>query len=339
MEIYDKKDNPTKGFEDLKIKGTNEEQLVFNLSKSATIQHRDRKTDLIKAKIKGANSGNDKNSQDAADDKYICFEIPEGRLDLIAKFFDKKGQFDYKQIPEKTYVYLGEILKDEEINFQAPKTSVNNYIYNMTQGLRKELAIPADIETPKIQNEQTSAEQKNAYEEELEELRKRRIRKPFLKGGVSQNEEIYDGVNLSNGEILRLRNVEKILKDTKGTYLYQANLTSTPDEYTAEDLSGKSGMQMLFTLPFRLDDIVNKNYDEEYKKDLQHSILEMLSKAYQERNEKEGQKKSYALAYAGGVDKNCRVINGEESRELVSFINNKIAMEQSKTETNKGTSR
>ena len=105
-----------------------------------------------------------------------------------------------------------------------------------------------------------------------------RMANPFIRGGLDKFQaEQYDGVNTSNGEILRIRAVNKIAKDASGRYVYTAQLASTSDEQNVELFSPDVKVPVVFTLPYRLNDIVNTEYEATYKKQLEKADYYLIT--------------------------------------------------------------
>ena len=143
----------------------------------------------------------------------------------------------------------------------------------------------------------------------MEEKRNRRKQSPTLKESYLTYERQggktyfnYDGVNIETGDVLRIRNVNKVGKDGSGTYLYSAYIDNTPNEHDVEVL-GKTpmGFPVCFELPKRLEDIVRDGDLKEIRQ-----VLQLLSNGRNFENHKQ-------LNYIGGIDK-----NGQVNRSAIS---------------------
>ena len=122
--------------------------------------------------------------------------------------------------------------------------------------------------------------------------------------------EQYDGINISEGDnkgnILRIRNLEKIGKDGSGTYLYSGYINNTPNEDDVEYADNLGSVAVCFALYRRLEDIANDRNPEETK-----SILEFLSNP-------ENFKNPDKLNYIGHFKSDFEIMNnGELKRKYV----------------------
>lgn len=301
--------------------------MAFRIKIEGTIKHSDGSiTNLVSARVINYRDG-DAIIFDAADS--VCFEIPRGRTDLIKEIIDKSYSLNLNQ---KTYTYIGRIYEAEDYRIQPPSVALNSKIDQMNQELIQERQIK-ELQKRLSMEEQRRAqiakeeELKAKYEErnvQDEQEKLRRIQNPILKGGINKEfGEIYNGINLHNGEILRIRDVRKQAKDLSGTYIYTASLSSTPNEDDVELLAGDTRVPVVFTLPYRLNDIVNSDYDENYKQQLIKQILNLLSEAY-ESNLTQGKSPDTSKIHdVGGINKNGEIISNTEknvSKPIITKI-------------------
>ena len=302
---------------------------VFNIKRERKVQYNDGTVnDLMSAQV------TINNIKGAVILKYgmpICFEVPEGRRDLIRSILMQR---EIPQLSPENYTYVGKASDGGAINNQDLNDNILNVINKMNQELlaeRKrqykkynEQAKRRIVEAREKEQEIISASE-DRKKDELKEKRNR-IKSPFLKGEISHDRtEQYNGVNLENGEILRIRNVRKVGKDLANTYLYSAVINSTPHESDVEVLDDAMGIPVVFTLPYRMNDIVNSNYNSENKQRLVEGILQMFTDGYSSlKDSDKANDIAEALYDIGGVDlegRNIQNKEGQVSRVIIDKIN------------------
>ncbi len=279
--------------------------LLDGVSAPQKIKHSNGKiTDLIMAKvIKYA----DTIYVDEADD--ISFELDHGQtldknmLQYIMWVYDMQM---LGSMPKENY--LGRLtVQDGQYQLVDKSVAVQNIVNNM-------IATREQARKPRVNLNEFSQSLKNEnakYQEEWKQEVAQRLSNPTLRWtGRSQiGDKVYsdyDGINVVNGEILRLRNVDKVGRDGSGTYLYSAYISSVPNEHDAE-LIGEN-YPVCFTLEKRLEDIVAGGNPVEIK-----AVLAMLSSP-------ENFKDMNSLVYAGKTDKYGRAINEEKMGEETKRI-------------------
>ena len=141
----------------------------------------------------------------------------------------------------------------------------------------------------------------------------RRKRDAFLRqipSSINGYEE-YNGRNIENGDVLKLRQIQKVGKDKLGNYLYSGYIQSTENEYDEERLDNEEpfGFPVCFELPERLSDIVTRQDPKEIDR-----VLELFSDRQNF--------KSNDLQYIGNIDKTGIVQHGGMSKS--SAINYKV---------------
>lgn len=304
------------------------ETTVFRLEVAQKFKHRDGSIScLVKARAVNTRAG-DTIFFDTADP--ICFEVPEGRMDLAKDIIEQNAGV---QLNGSSYTYIGRVFEKGDVRLQPPSAVINNEIGKLNEQLLEEItnkrleesrkaAERAKQEAIKIENEMQELDRRQ--EERRIELQNR-IDNPFVKGGLGgAMGEYYDGINLNNGEILRIRDVKKIAKDATGTYVYTARLDSTPNEDDVEFFDVDTRVPVVFSLPFKLNDIVNSEYDEAYKSQLERGLLQMLSNGYRKGVTPEGLLDVDILHDIGGIDKNGQIISNNRDNVTMPIIN-KIA--------------
>lgn len=300
---------------------------AFRIEVVGRVRHSDgSETDLVRARIIDFKNGDTIYFDNA---NPVCFEVPEGRTDLIREIIEKSYGL---KLSHDNYTYIGRIYEAGDYRIQTPSAAINNKIAQMDRELLEEKqlkALQARMAREEQQNAQEKSEEKfkaqyAVREQQENQERLNRLQNPTLKGGINtQIDETYDGINLNNGEILRIRNVKKQAKDLSGTYVYTASISSTPNKYDVELLENDASVPVVFTLPFRLNDIVNSDYDEKYKQQLITQILGLLSKAYQNNLEQGQYPDAKQLHDVGGITKNGQMVPNTEqnvSRPIISKI-------------------
>ena len=305
---------------------------VLNIEEAQKFRHSDGSiSSLISARVIHVNQG-DTIYLDAADP--ICFEIPEGRYDLVKELITRfTGMYTGIELNEKSYTYLGRAYSEEDIRLQPPTAAVSEQIGKLNEKLLEEITNKRLKKCfimemrEKAEIEKSIKRQKNdkKINSEFANKIKLRMENPFIKGGLDKFQaEQYDGVNLTNGEILRIRAVNKITKDASGRYVYTAQLASTSDEKDVELFSPDVKVPVVFTLPYILNDIVNTEYEATYKKQLEKAVLDLLSNGYQKNITPEGECDVSELHDIGGINKDGSVIENSQENGVSQVVISKI---------------
>lgn len=302
------------------------ETSAFHIEIAQKFRHRDGSVScLIKAKVINIKQGDTIFFEAGAP---ICFEVPDGRMDLIKDVIEQNTGM---QLNNSAYTYVGRAFEKGDIRLQPPSVAINNEITKLNAERLAEIT-NRRLENSRREEERARQEalRREADSREMDrrqEQRRRelqyRIDNPFIKGGLDgpMGEE-YDGVNLTNGEILRIRNIRKIAKDTTGRYVYTARLESTPSEEDVELFDPETGVPVVFSIPFRLNDIVNSQYDESYKVQLERGLLQMLSTGYTTSLTPDETWDNSVLHDIGGIDKSGQIIqNTREAGVSIPIIN------------------
>ena len=309
---------------------------AFYINEEQAFKHSDGSmSSLISARILHAHRG-DTMYFDAANP--ICFEIPSGDYELIKDIIEKfTGMYSGFKLNEYSYTYIGRAYSKDDIRPQPPTEAVNSEIAKLNEKLLEEVTNRRLEDARRMATRQREEERKRFENEkqrkkqgdEWQKVIQDRLRTPFIKGGFGKDKrEKYDGVDLNDGKILRIRDVNKIAKDTTGRYIYTARLSSTPNMGDIEILLPDNGVPVVFTLPYRFSDIVNTDYDIQYKQKLMKAVLRLLSEGHRNNYTKDGKFDVSSLHDIGGIDKEGNIL--ENTTEKVSpAIMNKIAQLQS----------
>ena len=270
---------------------------------------------------------------------FIGFEIkpevtnylmqhPESQNNLmgwIAYYYNlEKGQ---ENVYDWDKYFLGQLAQGEDGQYfpntksQVVEDYFNKYVDRYIQKLEAEYeTLNQDYNKQKEEEEFKARlryeEESKQREEYIQAEINARIKNPYLRivnkyktqEGI-YNEE-YDGINLSEsrnkGDILRIRNLEKIGKDGSGTYLYAGYINNTPNEDDVEYNNNLGSVAVCFALYRRLEDIANDRNPEETK-----ALLKFLSNP-------ESFKNPDKLNYLGHFKSDFEIMNnGELKRKFV----------------------
>lgn len=286
-----------------------EQVIVLNIEKVNSIIHRNSQvTDLMIARILKQNP---EETIYVDDTDYIAFEIPQGM-----EINDEIMQIVMKQYEQNPEEYIGSLINSSNGYMFGNKSSkVDDLVQQTIQQRIKQKT--ERYEKRRLEREKEEKDRRkefleriesSEYLEKFEEEKNRRKQLPMLKRLVTPKEKQgskysnYNGINVETGDILRLRQVDKIGKDGSGTYLYSAYISNTPNEYDVE-LVGETpiGAPVCFELQKRLEDIVRDGDIDEISQ-----VLKLLSDVRNFENPEQ-------LTYIGEVDRNGQANRREES--------------------------
>lgn len=300
--------------------------MFFSLEKIGEAKHHDGTVaDVMLSRILQYRDGN-AIMPDLAD--YVGFEIQHGE------------ELTTEQIDKIILSYLEEKMKSDEIGFYVGRlVEQGNNDYQMIPSETVEKYVIGQIAEKRIKEQEKYIEHEKEKERELfykeldarkhieeqekyfNEQKEKRLENPNIKlqGRYRIDEKIYEdynGINIAEGEnqgeILRIRKLDKVGKDGSGTYLYSAFLSNTPNEHDVEMLShnNPSGVPVCFELEKRFEDIVKDGDIQEII-----ALLAFLSDSKNFENPKQ-------LSYIGKIDKNFQITKDMESDSFA--IRNKI---------------
>ena len=214
----------------------------------------------------------------------IVFEMPP-QENITQTLLNKIVQYSegFRKQNAQLDMYIGELNGNPEDLQVRLNDSVNSHVNSNL--------------IPSFQNDRNQArvnsvkrEPARSFEESLkvniEEInrntdleRQQRLNNPFLTdmGRSVRNPELlnYNGVNLTNGDILKLRNLNKVGKDENGVYLYQGFIDSSMDNSSkigGDNYIGGNYVPICFTTTKKIEDIVRSQNINEI-----NSMLSMLS--------------------------------------------------------------
>ena len=262
----------------------------------------------------------------------IAFELPENNPKLIpelVKAYDKTKS--ERGLNEEFYTYIGNIKRGQDGNLyyynEPPSKEVADAIGIEEETFRKQYhARIKEIQEAQRRNAEASKEaefrrrleiDKNIKENQEYDLKKRneRLRNSYFKQENRFGKEGYDAINLNDGSIMIIRDMQKF-KDNNGRYLYTAYIrTVNEDAYT--EYNYPLGNQIVFTTPRRLSDIIS---DQKNNQAVVQSVQKMLSDACTFIDYKGAD----GLLDIGGVLADGRIVQNSERNGISSSIVNKI---------------
>ena len=292
--------------------------MFFSLEKIGEAKHHDGTVaDVMLSRILQYRDGNTI-MPDLAD--YVGFEIQHGE-ELTTEQIDK---ITLSYLEEKMNnvgeigFYVGRLVKQENDDYQMiPSDTVEKYVMGQIAKIRAKEQEEYKEHEKKTERElfykELDARQHiKEQEEHFNKQKEKRLENPNIKlqGRYKIDEKIYEdynGINIAEGEnqgeILRIRKLDKVGKDGSGTYLYSAFLSNTPNEHDVEMLShnNPSGMPVCFELEKRFEDIIKDGDKQEII-----ALLAFLSDSKNFEN-------SNQLNYIGKIDKNFQIAREKES--------------------------
>lgn len=223
---------------------------------------------------------------------YVLFEvdrkqeISEELLEKVAECYDLVKRPDSKELC--TYLGLMGINKENQTyNIMSKLPGTEQYIRKIIephlegQRRKREQSFQRQEFLDRIDERETI----DNYKEKQKEINAERLKRPYLeetkiyRSSNNKSYEDFEGININNGEILRLhqaRKIGKIIKENgNSSYLYSGILNSVnsiTDEITINKAGIVEGFPICFELPDALDRIVEKNDEVQIKQ-----VLRLLS--------------------------------------------------------------
>ena len=276
---------------------------LYDLKQLETITHEDGTiNNLMIAKIMKYNENQARLLEDIRTNyKTVAFEIPayhpytEPMIAEVAKQYDS-----YYSNTGEFCTYMGELnLTNKGFQFTHLDSQMLQYIkQNIEPQLKQELENEKIKIYQEMENQRSTSENEhNNFVENLREetlkyqkhqraINSKRLRNPYLAKTFSSqnnNKEIssdWEGINLENGEILRIMDLRKIGKgQTSNQYLYTATINSSQneaDEILINQKTGEyEGNKVWFELPTRIETYMQDG--QIYQNDNLQKILTILS--------------------------------------------------------------
>lgn len=306
---------------------------ISNFTRMGRIAHRDQsQTELVLARISKTREG-DTIMWDDSD--YIAFEMPADRKITETMLDEAINQYDInKRIAssgERAFYIgrmqeaIGRVIFGNKSN--AVQNMVNQKVASLIQGRSEQMRESYERNERLRQEAQRKAKEqdearRNQYNALRNKERAERLASPSIRslgryGSGSKQYIDYDGTDMEKGDILRLRQVDKVCKDENGTYLYSAYIRKVQHNFDVERLGEQEpeGSFVCFTLPGRLEDMVKSGDQTKIR-----NVLTLLSDP---RNfENEGH-----LTYVGGITASGQIDRSSMAPSMP--LDNKIKQMQS----------
>lgn len=269
----------------------------------------------------------------------IAFELPEGApIDNV--ILQKIGQYYMyeRNMPDnnKDCMYIGKLSQDPydlgtNNKSEAVKRYINETVAPQIAGEKQE-QIERQLESYRERQERENIKQREfvnrikeeqkEYERQQNQIKIERMENPYLK--QISKEYItkdgkrycdYNGINVNNGDFLRLRKMNKVGKDENGTYIYTGYVNTTQNEHDAERLTKDgipSGIPVCFATDKKIEEIMQSNNPNDLR-----TLLSLLS----EKSEDFINNNGY-LNYIGKIDKDNRIDKnlGNTTRTIQSAV-------------------
>lgn len=272
--------------------------------------------------------------------KCVVFEVPENQVETQQMIECIARQYDTNSSNKEEFCqYFGEIiLTSQGFKFMNKSNSVQEYIKQkiepqlITEKQQKQAKMQQEILKQKnkemlerqkreFKDRINSREEANRYYEKQQKIKSQRLENPYL----IKNEEYqtkdgkycsnWEGINIQNGEILRLYKLKKIGKiQENGQYLYSGIVLSTPNTHDTnmfnKDTGEYIGNHICFELPNHMETLIKTTDENQYLQ----KILNILSNGTNSRDNN--------YIYAGGIKQDGNV--SYDMRESHPDIRNKL---------------
>lgn len=320
-EQKEKRDKENKTIFPLSIRLSNGENVtIFTVKDENVVRHSDGRETKIKVALL-SHTYSDGQAMLFEPSKYVVFDVNTNQVIDVNFMYNMMSQY-YKQGDNKDICqYIGEYnpySNEFEQNSEYVKKHIDEVVaFNIKSQIKqKEEQRLKEEESRKLIEENNAKkwrEQYNisGYAEYMNSIYRQRLNFPFLKTlkpFYVNNKKYYNynGVNLIDGKILKIRNLDKVGKDGSGTYLYAGYIQETQNETDAEILNKFAkplGKYICFETKKRIEDIIQNQNPNEIK-----CLLNLLSigteSAYRDNGE---------LNYIGAMDKYGNVTREFES--------------------------
>lgn len=252
-------------------------------------------------------------------EERIAFEVPAG-AQIDGVILQKIGSYYMyeRNMPDcnKECMYLGRLSQDpHDLGTHNKSEAVNRYINEKVEpqiAREKQEQLERQIASyrERIERDETESaryrrqmmEEHKKYEERQNQIKTERIKRPYLEqvsrayiGDDGKKYCDYNGVNVINGDILRLRKMNKVGKDeNNGTYVYTGYIETTSNENDVEMLSRDGmplGVPVCFATNKKIEEIMQSNNPNDLK-----VLLTLLS------NEDNFKNDNGYLNYIGMID-------------------------------------
>ena len=290
-------------------------------------------TDLMIAKVIKYKNGEHISS---LNQESVAFEIPSGTPidDIVLNKISQYYMYE-RNMPDnnKNCMYLGKLSHDPyDLGNNNKSAYVEKYINEKIAPQierEKQEQIQSQLRSYRETQERDARKQREfvagmqeeykEYVQQQNEIKNQRIKNPYLnqigeeyvsKDGMRYKD--YEGINILNGDFLRLRKMNKVGKDINtGTYVYTGYVSTTANENSAEILSKDitpEGIPICFTTDRKIEEIMQS--EDPRDKVTLLSLLSEKSLDYENNN-------GY-LNYIGKIDRYNRIDrNLAETSEII----------------------
>ena len=258
--------------------------------------------------------------------KFISFEIDPNQpvtKEICQKLIERYPESEGRKYGEYQ-TFLGKLTEqaDGSIAREDGSATVLRYMDDIAKELlkhRDDKILKSEKEMAEVFRSNNERQRKEfderfrqAQDKKEQELQRRLSHPYFIRVHSMSDSENYDGVNLSTGDVMRLREVHKIGK-SEGTYLYTAFRKDTPNPDDVEIFPKDGiaeGYPIAFEIDFRLEDI-----PEMRDFDVTRWILSLLGTNSKELD-------SQKLNYIGKISRDGLLTRNKESDSKI--INDKL---------------
>lgn len=317
------------------IKLSSDQSLMITaIQKGERMQHSNgENTDLMIAKVIKYKNGEHISS---LNQESVAFEIPSGTPidDIVLNKISQYYMYE-RNMPDnnKNCMYLGKLSHDPyDLGTNNKSAYVEKYINEKIAPQierEKQAQIQSQLRSYRETQERDARKQREfvagmqeeykEYVQQQNEIKNQRIKNPYLnqigeeyvsKDGMRYKD--YEGINILNGDFLRLRKMNKVGKDINtGTYVYTGYVSTTANENSAEILSKDitpEGIPICFTTDRKIEEIMQS--EDPRDKVTLLSLLSEKSLDYENNN-------GY-LNYIGKIDRYNRIDrNLAETSEII----------------------
>ena len=312
----------------------NQSLMITAIQKGERMQHSNGEiTDLMIAKVIKYKNGEHISS---LNQESVAFEVPSGTPidDIMLNKISQYYMYE-RNMPDnnKNCMYLGKLSHDPyDLGTNNKSADVEKYINEKIAPQierEKQEQIQSQLRSYRETQERDARKQREfvagmqeeykEYVQQQNEIKNQRIKNPYLnqigeeyvsKDGMRYKD--YEGINILNGDFLRLRKMNKVGKDINtGTYVYTGYVSTTANENSTEILSKDitpEGIPICFTTDRKIEEIMQS--EDPRDKVTLLSLLSEKSLDYENNN-------GY-LNYIGKIDRYNRIDrNLAETSEII----------------------
>ena len=212
--------------------------------------------------------------------RYAAFEVPDGmEIDryvigrVVARYLQglDQGKDQLTQYVGEYEQRRGDFLKTNP----GAEQWIEDNVFEELRNRYKENLEQRKISMQKSRNRRARRDSESLMQTELDGENKsrdlqatinERLSNPYFRMMGSGQNWYYEGINTTDGDILKLRGVTKIGKDGNGTYLYSGYLSNSFKRESHEVLKGRpEGYYVCFETKKRLEDVASRGNPEEVR--------------------------------------------------------------------------